>query len=98
MKVAHAAEGLGLDVEIHAPGPAHRHCMAAMRNTNYYELGLVHPQTASTGPPVYTNYSDTLESIDENGHVPVPDGPGLGVDIDWDFVEAHRTGLKSYPE
>ena len=25
MKIAHAAEGFGLDVEIHAPGPAHRH-------------------------------------------------------------------------
>ena len=28
------------------PGPAHRHCMAAIRNTNYYELGLVHPEGA----------------------------------------------------
>ena len=44
MKIAHSAEGFGLDVEIHAPGPAHRHCMAAIRNTNYYELGLVHPK------------------------------------------------------
>ena len=46
MKLAHAAEGFGLDCEIHAPGPAQRHCMAALRNTNYYELGLVHPKAA----------------------------------------------------
>src|SRR5581483_2835762 len=32
LRVAHAAEALGLDVEIHAPGPAHRHLMAAIRN------------------------------------------------------------------
>ncbi len=43
MKLAHAAESLGLDIEFHGPGPAQRQCMAAVRNTNYYEMGLVHP-------------------------------------------------------
>jgi L-alanine-DL-glutamate epimerase-like enolase superfamily enzyme len=98
MKAAHVAEGFGVDVEIHAPGPAQRHCMAAIRNANYYELGLVHPKVDTAQPPVYTNYRDSLNAIDENGHLPVPDGPGLGVEIDWDFVEAHRTGRRSYPE
>ena len=97
IKVAHAAEGFGLDVEIHAPGPAQRHCMAAIRNSNYYELGLVHPLAPSLAAPIYLNYSDALDAIDGRGHVPVPDGPGLGVEIDWAFVEEHRTGLKSYP-
>ena len=95
MKTAHAAEGFGLDLEIHAPGPAQRHCMAAIRNTNYYELGLVHPKAPATSPPVYLDYSDDLDAIDEHGHVPVPDGPGLGVEIDWKFVEAHRSGRQS---
>ncbi len=99
MKVAHAAEGLGLDVELHGGGPAQRHCMAAIRNTNYYELGLVHPLAASSGPPIYADgyNGDNLDSIDANGHVPVPDGPGLGTTYDWDFINASRTGLKSYP-
>ena len=99
MKVAHASEGLGLDVELHGGGPAQRHCMAAIRNTNYYELGLVHPLAASSGPPIYADgyNGDRLDSIDANGQVPVPDGPGLGTTYDWDFIEKHRTGLKSYP-
>lgn len=98
MKVAHAAEGFGLDVEIHGCGPAQRHCMASIRNTNYYELGLVHPKIGSTSDPIYTNgYSDNLDSIDANGHVPVPDGPGLGVGYNWDFIEAHRSGVRQYP-
>jgi L-alanine-DL-glutamate epimerase-like enolase superfamily enzyme len=33
MKLAHAAEGLGLDIEFHGPGPAERQCMAAIRLT-----------------------------------------------------------------
>ncbi len=92
MKIAHSAEGFGLDVEIHAPGPAHRHCMAAIRNTNYYELGLVHPNVHVTKPPVYAcDYSDELDAVDAHGHVPVPTGPGLGAPVDWDWLTAHQT-------
>ncbi len=98
MKVAHAAEGFGLDVEIHAPGPAQRHVMASVRNANYYELGLVHPKAPASEHGVYTNYSDALDAIDEHGCVPVPDGPGLGVDIDWDWIKAHQTGKITFPK
>jgi L-alanine-DL-glutamate epimerase-like enolase superfamily enzyme len=90
MKLAHAAEGFGLDCEIHGTGPAHRHCIAAIRNTNYYELGLVAPGV--DGPsrhcPIYTDYSDDLDAVDSAGHVPVPQSPGLGVTINWEWLEA----------
>jgi L-alanine-DL-glutamate epimerase-like enolase superfamily enzyme len=97
MKIAHSAEGFGLDVEIHAPGPAHRHCMAAIRNTNYYELGLVHPQLPQTKPPVYAcDYSDELDAVDSRGHVPVPNGPGLGAAVDWDYIQHQQTDFVVY--
>lgn len=93
MKVAHMTEAFGLDIEFHAPGPAHRHCVAATRNTNYYELALVHPDCDNTTPPIYNGgYSDQLDAIDENGRVAVPDGPGLGVDYDWNYIEDNLTG------
>mgnify|MGYP000058944339 CR=1 FL=1 len=93
MKVAHVAEGFGLDVEYHAPGPAQRHCMAATRNSNYYELALVHPDVPNPIPPVYQGgYSDYIDTIDDDGYVDVPDGPGLGVDYDWEFIEDNATG------
>ena len=92
-KIAHVAEGFGLDVELHAPGPAQRHVMAAIRNTNYYEMALVHPIMKNTQPPVYEGgYTDFLDSVDDDGTVPVPDGPGLGVEYDWDYIDEHRTG------
>jgi L-alanine-DL-glutamate epimerase-like enolase superfamily enzyme len=91
MKVAHAAEGFGLDVELHGGGLAHRHCMAAIRNTNYYELGLVHPLVKQTKPPIYSpEFTDELENIDANGHVAVPQGPGLGVEMDWAYIKGHQ--------
>ncbi len=97
MKIAHLAESLGLDCEIHASGPAHRAIAASIRNTNYYELALVGPDCPNAVPPVYAcDYSDQLDTIDSNGHVTVPCGPGLGVTYDWDFINAHRTKLSTY--
>jgi L-alanine-DL-glutamate epimerase-like enolase superfamily enzyme len=94
LKIAHLAEALGLDCEIHASGPAHRHLMAAMRNTNYYEVALVGPDCPNLIPPVYRcGYSDELDCVDADGTVPVPQGPGLGVDYDWDWIARHRTQL-----
>jgi len=91
MKVAHAAEGFGLDVEFHGGGLAHRHCIAAIRNTNYYELGLVHPLIKKNKPPILPpEFTDELENIDGNGCVAVPQGPGLGVEMDWDYIESKR--------
>ncbi|MGQ3413807.1 enolase C-terminal domain-like protein [Natrinema sp. LN54] len=97
MKIARIAEGFGLDVEYHAPGPAHRQCLAATRNSNYYEVALVHPDCQNTQPPVYANgYSDSIDTIDGDGFVTVPDGPGLGVEYDWDKILARETGRRVY--
>jgi L-alanine-DL-glutamate epimerase-like enolase superfamily enzyme len=97
MKLAHIAEGFGIDVEIHASGPAHRHCMAAIRNTNWYELALVGPGCRNAIPPVYAcGYSEELESVGADGCFPVPDGPGLGVVYDWDFIEGNRTAHRVF--
>ena len=92
MKIAHATEGFGLDVELHGPGPVHRHIMSAIRNTNFFELGLVHPNVKSTKAPVYINYNDDLDGIDKDGNVYAPDGPSIGVDSDWDWIKAHKSG------
>ena len=102
MKIAHAAEGFGLDCELHGAGPAQRHLMAAMRNSNFYELGLVHPRTGSGHAPVYADgYRDDLDSVDGTGCVAVPEGPGLGVTYDWDYIRAHtaeRLTLGAVPD
>lgn len=93
MKIIFISEDFGTDGEIHAPGPAQRHCIAATRNANYYELALVHPDAPNTQPPVYQGeYSDMIDTIDNDGTVSVPDGPGLGVEYDWDYIQANQTG------
>jgi len=92
MKIAHFCEGLGLDLQLHACGPAHRACNAAIRNTHMYEMALMCPGMPNIIPPVYAcGYSDQPEDLGKDGCVPVPEGPGLGVTYDWDFIDAHKT-------
>ena len=97
MKLAHACEALGLDLEFHGPGPAQRQCMASIRNTNYYEMGLLHPKApASHDPHLLIDYRDEWDAVDSNGCVPVPQGPGLGVAINWEWVNRNKTGTVVY--
>jgi L-alanine-DL-glutamate epimerase-like enolase superfamily enzyme len=91
MKIAHLAEAHGLDVEFHSCGPSQRQAMAAIRNANYYELTLCAPAVGNPKPPIYAcGFTDSPEKTDGAGNVPVPQGPGLGVTYDWDFIRAHH--------
>lgn len=55
--------------------------MAATRNTNYYELLIVHPSYNLSAPPVYASgYADGLDAINEDGTIPVPNDPRLDIE------------------
>ncbi len=90
-KLAVASEGLGIDCEIHSCGPAMRHLISAVRNSNFYEVNLVHPNCKNAWSlPIYLDgYSDEIDCIDQNGNVTVSDKPGLGVSYDWNYIKKH---------
>ncbi|MFC1941828.1 enolase C-terminal domain-like protein [Chloroflexota bacterium] len=97
MKIAHAAEGFGLDIELHHAGPVERHMASAIRNCNYYEMCLVHPKAPWLFPEPYKcDYRDGLNAIDKNGCVSVPQGPGIGIEYDWDYINKHTTSVVAY--
>ncbi|THE63212.1 mandelate racemase [Salinadaptatus halalkaliphilus] len=88
LKIATVAEAFGLDVEFHLGGPATLHCLSAIRNTNYFEHSLVHPQDIDWMNQ--QGFVDPPERLTADGTIPVPEGPGLGVDIDWQFIDDRR--------
>ncbi len=93
MKIARFAEAIGIDVQLHTAGPMHRHCMAAIPNTYFYELALVGAgRWNGFQPPIYSDgYGDQLDNVDTDGCVPVPQSPGLGVTYDWDKLSRWET-------
>ncbi len=70
--------------------PAHRHCVAAFRNTNYYELGLVgrsrtpiaQPSTRATTATTSRPWTPRAMSTCRRA--------GLGVVYDWDRIQATK--------
>lgn len=84
-KIMALAEAHGMNVEFQSWGcalsmAANLHLMLAFSNCRYFEM-----------PVPYSEFqTDALGRIevDENGYVRAPDAPGLGLSIDWDYVES----------
>ena len=88
LKCARIAEGFGMSCEVHGTGAGNLAVCAAIPNTTYYERGLLHPFLDYDRPPAYLRRID--DEMDADGLVCLRDEPGLGQDIDIDYIEAHR--------
>jgi len=88
MKVAHLAESFGMRMEVHGGGPGNFHALCAMGFPGeYYERGLLHPFIDYEQPPAWLNRLD--DPMDEEGFVHISQLPGLGQDINWDYINAN---------
>jgi L-alanine-DL-glutamate epimerase-like enolase superfamily enzyme len=99
MKLAHFCDAIGMEVQLHTAAPIHRHCMAAIPNTHFYELGLVNPDREwnALQPPIYADdYGDGIGDVGPDGCVPVPTGPGLGITYDWGKINAWETSKRVF--
>ena len=85
MKTIHLAEAYGLRMEVHGGGPDNMHALCAMGiNGKYYERGLVHPLRDFEVP--FAWQKSHYDPLDADGYVHVPERPGLGDDIDFEFI------------
>jgi L-alanine-DL-glutamate epimerase-like enolase superfamily enzyme len=87
LKVAHLAESFGMNCEIHGNGAANLNVIGAIRNCAWYERGLLHPFLDYDEVPAWLNRP--TDPMDAEGFVRLPDLPGLGEDINFDYIEAH---------
>jgi L-alanine-DL-glutamate epimerase-like enolase superfamily enzyme len=83
MKTAHLAESFGMQCELHTTiyhplELVNLHCCAAIKNCEFFEV-LV--------PWEYFNFGLKQPLKVEKGHAILPDGPGLGAELDWDFID-----------
>ena len=88
-KVASLAEAFGMRCEIHTNfnplmNAANLHVTCAIKNCEFYEWWIPEKLIWDFG------VVDSL-TVDREGCVHVPNGPGLGLEVDWDYVAAHTT-------
>lgn len=87
LKCAHMAESFHMLCEVHGSGAANMVVCASLPNTTYYERGLLHPLVDYEKPLAYLNRID--DEMDEEGYVHFRETPGLGQDINFDYIENH---------
>ena len=85
-KTAALAEAFGLKLEVHTNGnpvldAANLTLAASIKNTEYFEQ-LVPEHLFNFGVEKFIE-------IDKDGFAHVPEGPGLGMKIDWNFVRRY---------
>lgn len=85
-KTAILAEAYGLRCEMHMAGWGNLQvCGATSEDTSeYYEKGLLAPGVDYDAPHPYLRA--TCDKIDAEGYVHLPQGPGMGYQIEWDYI------------
>ena len=88
VKTAHLCEAHGVKMEVHGGGPGNLHVLCAMGIPgHYYERGLLHPFIDYEQPAPWLN--ELTDPMDDEGFVHVSQEPGLGWNINWDYIETH---------
>jgi len=85
MKTIHLCESFGVACEIHSPGAGNLHVLGAMGIPGkYYERGLLHPFIDYDKPDPWLK--EIIDPLDDEGYVHLPQKPGLGLEIDFDYI------------
>jgi L-alanine-DL-glutamate epimerase-like enolase superfamily enzyme len=89
MKTASICEGHGMMCALHGGSIASLHAACAIHSSRFFER-LV-PETYYTPPGI----RDASTEIDGEGYARPWDKPGLGIEVDWDWVKKHAVAVES---
>jgi L-alanine-DL-glutamate epimerase-like enolase superfamily enzyme len=86
MKTVHLCESFGVRLEVHGGGAGNLQVLGAMGIPGeYYERGLLHPFLDYEKPAPWLK--EIVDPMDGQGYVHIPQRPGLGLDIDFDYIK-----------
>lgn len=90
MKIAHLAEAFHLNCELHDAYNALNnlavlHVAMAIPNCDWFEVLVPHPPGVYDVESLSWGLVEPIE-VDEHGMVHCPEGPGLGIDVDWEML------------
>ena len=91
-KMAAVAEAFGVRLEMHMSGFGNLQILGATSEDvcEYYERGLEAPGVQYDKPQPYLQ--EIGDPLDDEGYVRVPQEPGMGYKINWDYIDDHRVG------
>ncbi|MDA1279451.1 MAG: enolase [Chloroflexi bacterium] len=86
-------ESIGMQCEIHVGGFGNLALLGSSseETCEYYERGLLrHDEDYDSFVPPYLK--EPCDPMDEYGYVSIPQGPGLGMQFEWDYINDNRVG------
>jgi L-alanine-DL-glutamate epimerase-like enolase superfamily enzyme len=89
-KLVMLCQAFGIQCEMHGGGWTNTHLLGATPESTceYFERGLLRPDLDYEQPAPYLK--SICDPLDGEGNVILPTKPGLGFEIDWDYLEANR--------
>ena len=89
-KMVSVCEAYGVKCEIHMSGFANLQILGATSEDvcEYYERGLLAPGIDYETPLPYLD--EVCDPMDSEGYVQVPQEPGMGYKINWDYIEENK--------
>lgn len=89
VKAVHLCEAFNVALEVHGGGHGNLHMLGAMGVPGeYYERGLLHPLYDFEAAQPWL--ASRIDDIDAEGNVRLPQAPGLGLDLNWEFIDRNR--------
>ena len=90
MKTVHLYEAFGQQCEIHVGGFANLAVLGATseETCKYYERGLTAPDIDRDALEAYL--LEPCDPLDDEGYVQIPQGPGLGIKLNWDYINDNQ--------
>ncbi len=91
MKLVHLCESFEIAMEVHGGGSGNLHVLGAMGIPGeFYERGLLHPFIDYDEIEPWLN--SKIDDLDDEGYVHMPQTPGLGEDINFDYIDDNLVG------
>ncbi|AWT60077.1 MAG: D-galactarolactone cycloisomerase [Candidatus Moanabacter tarae] len=86
LKLVNVAQAYGIQCEMHGGGCANSQILGATTEATceYFERGLLRPDFDYETPPPYLN--SIVDPLDDKGNVILSQQPGLGLDLNWDYI------------
>jgi len=90
MKTAALCEAFGVRCELHMSGFGNLQVLGATCEDvcEYYERGILGPGVNYDAIPPYLK--SPCDPLSPDGFVSVPKAPGLGYEIEWEYIDEHR--------
>ena len=87
LKVIHLAEAFNVSCEIHGASSGNLALVTGAGAGTWYERALMHPQFDYDTPAPHLN--TIIDPVDVHGRVHAPITPGLGDDLNLDYIDDH---------